>query len=82
MYQTVLYSAESLSPAIYSPDGEATRRAMGYRNVMDVPREVLEGHPPTVIRSSGVYGARTLLRQQKLHCSVSAREARSADRKR
>ena len=33
-----------------------------------------------IIRSSGMYGARTLLRQQKLPYRFAAREGRSPDR--
>ena len=44
MYQTVLYSAEFLSPAIYSPDGEATLSAMEYSTVKDMPRGVQRGN--------------------------------------
>ena len=78
MYYFVLCSAEFLSPAIYSPDGEATRSAMEYSTVKDMPREVSEGHPPTVIRSSGMYDARTLSCQRKLPCGFAARGTEAA----
>ena len=36
--------------------------------------------PLIVIRSSGMYGARTIPRQRNLHYSFAAREVRSSDR--